>query len=190
MNSMPQQAVTKGYWNREYLRAQPRTLSSFVVSTTSWRGSPAMDSSPGEKWHFVKYFSKSRAGMIPQTSWKSRTFAFDNAESLLRALLLRLFFVLAPAAGQDLAFDHDLHLEDFLVVRAGGPADPVQRRALVKLLGELLQAALTVREPPGHAGRGLILHESEHEGFRALEPVVHVDGAQPGFEPVGQQGLF
>src|ERR1700722_4312045 len=172
MNSMPQQAVTKGYWNREYLRAQPRTLSSFVVSTTSWRGSPAMDSSPGEKWHFVKYFSKSRAGMIPQTSWKSRTFAFDNAESLLRALLLRLFFVLAPAAGQDLAFDHDLHLEDFLVVRAGGPADPVHGGGFVDLLGELLQAALAAREPTGRAGRGLVLHKAEHKGFRCAEAMV------------------
>ena len=33
MNSIPQQAVTKGYWKMEYFRAQPTASSSRVVIT-------------------------------------------------------------------------------------------------------------------------------------------------------------
>ena len=32
MNSMPQHAVTNGYWKSEYFRAQPRSASSCVVA--------------------------------------------------------------------------------------------------------------------------------------------------------------
>jgi hypothetical protein len=31
MNSIPQQAVTKGYWKREYLRAQLTASASFEL---------------------------------------------------------------------------------------------------------------------------------------------------------------
>jgi len=36
MNSMPQQAVTKGYRNIEYLRPQLKTESTFVVRKESF----------------------------------------------------------------------------------------------------------------------------------------------------------
>ena len=36
MYSMPQQAVTNGYWKMEYFRAQPMASSSFVVKKSAY----------------------------------------------------------------------------------------------------------------------------------------------------------